>query len=322
LSIPEERLKRFFLFGNAAGFSIIAFASYFDVYSHRTIFVGTDPWYNPAHIILYSGFVVLLLTVLKLLNHRDGVIKLSIIGILISIVAAGFNEFWHRVLLYGNPLPEPFPIEPPHALLAVGFIVSGVAALIYPFKNPEIVSDNRARIAVSFLSGSLWLIVAGSAFFVGGVVTTRGAILFAIATASFSASLFLSYPAAFTKKFGFATLSYLWYFGVNFLFFLSPSDGFPIGIFLVAGLDYLLVEQFATHAATLRNIVLVMIAALYGLIYFPLLPIVDTFVFNNSVALILLGASCAGVLIEFFVVKFFAKSLTRPTAEISLPEIG
>ncbi len=43
---------------NAAGLSIIAFASYFDVYSHAHIFVGYDPWWNPAHLLLCAGFAV------------------------------------------------------------------------------------------------------------------------------------------------------------------------------------------------------------------------------------------------------------------------
>ncbi len=309
--------KRLFLFGNATCFSFIAFGSYFDVYSHRFIFVGTDPWYNPAHILLYSGFGVLLLTVLQVLKNRDRVINLSITGILISLGAAGFNEFWHRVLLFGNPRPEPFPVEPPHALLAIGLIVSGVAALVYPFKNRELISDTTARVAISFLSGSLWLIITGSAFFVGGALSSTPAILFAVATASFSASLFLAYTASFTRRFGFATLSYLWYMGVNFVFFLSISDGLPFGIILVGTLDYLLIEHFITRTRWLRYFGMLLIGAMYGVIYFPLLPVALTFAFSNPIGVASLGASFLGVFIEFIVERSFIKSVRKITPVLS-----
>jgi hypothetical protein len=98
---------------------------------------------------------------------RGALGKLSVVGVVLVLVAAAFNEVWHRVLLFGNPLPEPFPVEPPHAVLAVGFIVLGFAALLYPVLHESVVSDALARVAVAFTGSSLWLIVAGSAFYVG-----------------------------------------------------------------------------------------------------------------------------------------------------------
>jgi sorbitol-specific phosphotransferase system component IIC len=115
---PADLRARQFILGNAIGFTIISFASYFDVYSHAHIFVGVDPWYNPAHIMIYAGILIILITALKLRKYPDPRIKLSLAGIVVMIAAGILNEIWHRVLLFGNPRPEPFPIEPPHALLA------------------------------------------------------------------------------------------------------------------------------------------------------------------------------------------------------------
>ena len=145
---------RTFLYANAIGLSLAAFASYFDVYSHAHIFIGTDPWWNPAHLMLYAGFVIIAYGVARD-RPRDSVGELSYAGILVVLAAAAFNEVWHRVLLFGNPLPEPFPVEPPHAILAVGFSILGTAALLYPLRYETAVSDMRGRVAVTFISGSL-----------------------------------------------------------------------------------------------------------------------------------------------------------------------
>ena len=102
---------RAYLFANAIGISTAAFASYFDVYSHRHIFVGTDPWWNPAHLLLYAGFLIIAYGVARD-RPRGALGKLSVVGIVLVLAAAAFNEVWHRVLLFGNPLPEPFPVEP------------------------------------------------------------------------------------------------------------------------------------------------------------------------------------------------------------------
>ena len=125
---------RVYLFANAVGLSAVAFASYFDVFSHRHLFINTDPWWNPAHLMLYAGFAAIAYGIVRG-RPRGQAGKLSIAGIVIVLAAAAFNEVWHRVLLFGNPLPEPFPVEPPHAVLAVGFIVS---LLAQGWSEPEI----------------------------------------------------------------------------------------------------------------------------------------------------------------------------------------
>jgi len=293
--------RRNFLTGNSVGFSLIAFASYSDVYSHRHLFVGIDPWWNPAHLLLYAGFVVLVFAALKQ-KPRDSLIKLSLAGIVISITAAIFNEFWHRVLLFGNPLPEPFPIEPPHALLAVGLIIAGIAALLYPYHNRLLLSDLKGKLALTFTAGSLWLVTAGSAFIVGGAYSTNFAYLFAIGAASFTASLFVAYPTALTGRFGYTTISYAWFLIPNYLFFVSFADGLPLGIALVLIIDLMLAKRKVSNTRT-RILVLPLVAVLYGLIYYPILSIELTLALNP-----LLLTSVLGVGTEFLVEKAYAKT--------------
>ncbi len=280
------------LFGNAIGFSVIAFASYFDIFSHRHLFINTDPWWNPGHLLLYSGFIVLGHSALRQ-KPREGLVKLSLAGVLISLFAGAFNEFWHRILLFGNPLPEPFPVEPPHALLVMGLLVAGVAALLYPFRNRNLLSNPGGKLATTFISGSLWLIVAGSAFYVGSAYSSGSSYLFAIGAASFASSLFLVYPTGLTKSFGSTTISYLWFLLPYYLFLISQSDGLAAGALLVLLVDFLSARGRVFTVNT-RYLILGIAAILYGVIYYPILPIGTSLAVNP-----LTLASVFGVGVEF-----------------------
>ncbi len=295
--------SRTFLFGNAIGFSVITFASYFDIFSHRHIFVNTDPWWNPGHLFLYAGFIILAYAAVKQ-KPRDSLVKLSLAGVLISLFAGAFNEFWHRVLLFGNPLPEPFPVEPPHALLVVGLLVAGVAALLYPFRNRNLLSDPGGKLATTFISGSLWLIMAGSAFYIGSAYSTGISYLFAIGAASFASSLFLVYPTRLTKSFGCTTISYLWFLLPYYLFFISQSDGQTAGLLLVLLVDFLSARGRVFTVNT-RYIILGITALLYGVIYYPILPIETSLAVNP-----LMLASVVGVGVEFALETAYVR--TRP----------
>lgn len=285
---------RAFFFASSSSLTLTAFSSYFDVYSHAHIFIGEDPWWNPAHLMLYTGFLILLLAVWRA-KKKDGVVRLSALGLVVSLVAGAFNEVWHRVLLFGNPLPEPFPVEPPHALLAVGIIISASATLLYPLAH-EVVSDWRSRLAVAAASGSLWLVIAGSAFYVGRAYGSTGAYALAAGVAGFSTALFLRYSAAASGRFGFATLTYLWFMLVHYIFFITPSDGLPFGFLLVLVADYLLsspgIGRFATYVCFL------LAGPLYGLVYFPVLSLTDTVALNAGLPAATVGAFVSYALIR------------------------
>ena len=280
---------------------MVAFASYFDVYSHAHIFVGIDPWWNPAHVILYAGFAVVAYGIVR--GKPAGIAgRLSTWGVVIVLVAAGFNEIWHRVLLFGNPIPEPFPVEPPHALLAVGLIMLGVASLVYALDERTVLPSAYDMAAVGFTCGSLWLIVVGSAFYVGTAYASQAAYFFAIGVASFSASLFLAYPPALRRRFGYATLAYLWFLFVFYLFFISPVEGLPFGIGLVLVIDFMLIRGRIAGINS-RFFVLPSIAVLYGIVYYPILPIGITLAVNGG-----LVASSLGVVAEYIAERSFVRS--------------
>ena len=295
---------RTLLFANAIGLSLAAFASYFDVYSHRHFFVGVDPWWNPAHLMLYAGLLIIAYGVARD-RPRGALGNLSVIGVALVLAAGAFNEAWHRVLLFGNPLPEPFPVEPPHAVLAAGFIVLGFAALLSPVIDESVVSDVWARIAASFTGGSLWLMVAGSAFYVGGAYQTSWALLFAVGVASFSASLFLAYPTGLTRRFGFSTLAYLWFFLVYYVFFVSLGDGLPLGLIFVLAIDFALSRE-RIAGINPRLVVLPLVAIAYGLVYYPILDPRLTVALNEG-----LIASALGVGVEYSLERSLIKSAAR-----------
>jgi hypothetical protein len=293
---------RTFLFANAVGISTAAFASYFDVYSHRHLFIGTDPWWNPAHLLLYAGFFIVLYGVAS--DRPKGIVgKISVLGLVLVLVAAAFNEVWHRILLFGNPLPEPFPVEPPHALLAVGLIAIGLAALLYPLADASAIAGPAERLAVAFIGGSLWLIVAGSALYVAGAYRSSPALLFAVGVASFSASLFLAYATGITGKFGFSTLSFGWFMLVYYTFFVPTTDGLPLGLLLVLVIDFLLSKVRISGIST-RLLILPLIAALYGLIYYPILDPGLTIALNLGIV-----ASALGVGLEYALERGFVRRL-------------
>lgn len=297
------------ILGNSLGFSIMAFASYFDVFSHRYWFVNVDPWYNPAHLLLYGGILVLVAVTFRWRGVGGPAVKVSWLGIAMVVAAAVSNEVWHRVLLFGNPLPEPFPIEPPHALLAVGIAVFGAAALLYPLGVRAI--GRKERLAISFLAGSLWLIVAGSFFYVGAAYGTSAAYFLGVAFASFTSSFFLRYASGLTRRFGYASLSYAWFLSVNYVFFATLQDGLPVGILLVLPVDFLLVRSVtASNWKWPRLVAFAALALLYGIVYFPLLPIDITLGAN-----LFLAASMSGVALAWLSERTSLRALRRQTAQ-------
>ncbi len=288
MSLPTRSL----LLGGSAAFSLISFASYFDVWSHRNWFVGVDPWYNPAHLILYAGVLVLLVIAYRGRRSTDVSARLVRYGLVIVVGAATFNEFWHRILLFGNPIPEPFPVEPPHVLLAVGLLVSGAGMLLSGLKGRR--PGWKETVAASILSGSMWLVLAGSFFYVGAAYGNSASYFLAILLASFSSALFLRYASGVAGRFGYATLAYVWFLVVNYVFFVSLRDGLPLGIALVLVVDYLLsakgvgIGPFNTKLAAMFAL-----AAFYGIVYYPLFPVSETLTLGPF-----LLASFLGVLLD------------------------
>jgi len=245
---------------------------------------------------------VLFFTTLKMKSFHNLGTKVTAAGLLVVIISAVFNEIWHRVLQFGNPLPEPFPVEPPHALLAIGIAISGVGAMLQPLEAREGLSPGT-KLAVSLTAGSMWLIVAGSFFYVGAVYGNPISFFLAVIMGSFSAALFLRYSSLVTRRFGFATVAYLWFITVNYLFFVGPSGGIPLGLFIVVPFDYSGRKRRLDRPWLLDFISLVPIAFLYGIVYYPLLPIRLALAINPYAA-----ASLLGVALELGIEKSWSRA--------------
>lgn len=110
------------------GATIQILAGWWDVYSH-ILFPGVDPWWNPAHLTLYTGIAIMIIAVWRGLRARPAQptpamvpikfmntagLRLAAVGTVIEIVAGVWNEIVHRVVQ-----SEP-RIAPAHALLVVG----------------------------------------------------------------------------------------------------------------------------------------------------------------------------------------------------------
>jgi hypothetical protein len=118
-------------------------------------------------------------------------------------------------------------------------VIAGLAAIVFPLDHIDQIRDSKTRIALAFLEGSMWLIIAGSAFYVG-MAYPNGGVFLAVAVATFCASLFIPSTGYFAGRFGYATSGYVYFLGVNYIFFIRPVGMVPIGILLVALLDYVL----------------------------------------------------------------------------------
>lgn len=94
------------------GATIQILAGWWDVYSH-ILFPGVDPWWNPAHLTLYTGIAIMIIAVwcglrarpaqptpamvpIKFMNTAG--LRLAAVGTVIEIVAGVWNEIVHRVV--------------------------------------------------------------------------------------------------------------------------------------------------------------------------------------------------------------------------------
>ncbi len=187
--------------------------------------------------------------------------------------------------------------------MAIGIIMMGLAALLRPLSERLPPSKTVDRLAISFTAGSLWLIVAGSALYVGGAYASTPAYLFAVRVVGFSASMFIAYSSGVAGKVGYATVSYLWFLLVYYAFFVTPADGLPLGLALVVTLDFVL-SRGRLCGVSSRVVVLPSVAVLYGVIYYPILPASLTLGLNAG-----LLASALGVSVEYLLERAVSRKM-------------
>jgi hypothetical protein len=157
-----------------------AVAGWWDVYSHL-MSGSVDPWWNPAHLTLYTGIAIVILAVwlgLRVKSVRSGYainlirfantggLKLAGLGSIMQIIACVWNDVLHRIFL--NELM----IAPARALLTLGMLTIGLGMIIglsieYGMIRHEILAVSLwKRYAIVFcmilIFSSIWLTAAGA----------------------------------------------------------------------------------------------------------------------------------------------------------------
>jgi len=158
-----------------------ALSAYWDVYSHRVFFIDFDPWWNPAHLTLQGGALIVIagLWVGFRQNPQKSPFtlgfKVAWIGAAMEVVAGVWNEIWHVIYL-----TEPI-ISPPHALLVLGMItvIFGMLSGMTSYYTLIISQTSSRRFTLPILStlvmmfASIWLVASGSVIYLAGILTTQ-----------------------------------------------------------------------------------------------------------------------------------------------------
>lgn len=155
------------------GIFIEVAAGYWDVYSHQL--QPIDPLWNPAHLTLYGGIGIALGAIL-LGGRTRGVpaappMNLMTIGLLMQLLAGGFNEVWHFL---GGPR---MTLEPPHVLLVMGMILAAFGGVVglaglrgLERLHGDVSLRSDATLLLSFLT--IWLLTAGSGIYTAYLLPT------------------------------------------------------------------------------------------------------------------------------------------------------
>lgn len=244
----------------SVGATIQVVAAWWDVYSHL-LFGSVDPWWNPAHLTLYLGFLITILAIHRgLRNHPTqpfaslspikfqnvGGLKLAAFGTGVEIVAGVWNEIVHHV--FQN---EP-RIAPAHGLLVLGMLIVAFGMVVglaieYGMITHGIVSVSLFRRRLTLLCvvltfASIWLAAAGALIYLAQVFRTGLPNLLVAVILAFVAPLVLVPAKRVLPRFG------VWFSigivlnTVSFFFLVIYAGApffFPWGLIPLAMLDML-----------------------------------------------------------------------------------
>ncbi len=285
-------------------------AGYWDVYSHRL--QPMDPWWNPAHLAIYIGILLILLGTLAwwpsrttepLLRPAMGAVTL---GAFMQVSAGAFNEAWHHL---GGPAMS---LEPPHVLLVLGMItgvfgaVTGLATLrgVRTAAHQPRSLPLDALLLLAFLT--TWLVTAGSSIYTTYVLppgSAQGAQLMVVAAV---APLVLIPCARTLRTPGSLTLLGAGYAGINWALlvgYLGTPAYIPWTIPAVAAVEvlYLFLIRYLPPLATASAVGLAS-GILFYWIFFPFTydlvqrSVLQTVSLNLILAGLVGGAMAHGVL--------------------------
>ena len=273
------------------GATIQILAGWWDVYSH-ILFPGVDPWWNPAHLTLYTGIAIMIIAVWRGLRARPAQptpamvpikfmntagLRLAAVGTVIEIVAGVWNEIVHRVVQ-----SEP-RIAPAHALLVVGMttvafgMVIGLTIEHGMIKRGFIPASALQRWTTLFCLiltfTSIWLAAAGAFVYLAGAFRAWFPNLVWAVMLSIIAPLVLVPAKRVLPRLGTMVSIAIIFNGVTFFFlvlYLQVSPYIPWGLtalflfdLLVAGLNRVMITARAVLvASTVTGI-------LFGVTYYP-----------------------------------------------------
>jgi len=262
-------------------------AGWWDVYSHRLGRI--DPWWNPAHLTLYLGLMVIAVAVYRGLRQRfesttphlpfvnTAGLKLVALGVSVEVIAGAWNEVVHAILRQ-----EP-TIAPAHALLTLGMLavnlglVVGLTVESGLMKHGILVVPFWRKIAnitcLLLAFSSIWLASAGALIYMAGVL--RGGLYPPMIAASLSLVASIILVAAKRVLPGFGSASVIGFVfnvtGLLFLLIYTDLGGyFPWGVLplIVTDLTVKLAGKFLTFTRAVR-LGAALPASLFYVTYFP-----------------------------------------------------
>ncbi|MFQ5951703.1 MAG: hypothetical protein ACE5KH_06440 [Candidatus Geothermarchaeales archaeon] len=265
--------------GVAFGAVIQVGAGHGDVFSHRILFQEEDPWWNPMHLTLYVGILIVVLALLRSgtrrrsgleSGHRLGY-RVAYLGVGTQVVAGVWNEIQHRFL--GS---EP-RFAPAHALLVVGMVLLVLSSLT--ILSTDYLTLGRARPAqremallrVSLVAvfAAVWLLAAGSAIWLGGITEDVGVRMFLVAALGATGPLVILPALYLFGRFGYATAIGTVYTAFNLLMIVGFAGAelyLPFGLLAPAFADLAFLE---VRRRVGRFMTMAVIGGLLGLLVYP-----------------------------------------------------
>jgi hypothetical protein len=154
----------------SAGVLLQAISGWWDVLSHMIQFRDADPPLNPAHIGLYTGVALLLISYLTGLMRRTGWRLPLGIGLGAQIMAGLLNEITHRI-----PQLEESPLHfTAHAMFTVGLLSNSLTLFISVSLSMLLTNTSGASTRIfQLMNGTaLWLTSSGSVIYIFGITFT------------------------------------------------------------------------------------------------------------------------------------------------------
>ncbi len=266
-------------------------AGWWDVYSH--LLIGpVDPWWNPAHLTLYTGLAITLLAIWRGLRiprmqststvspirfENVAGLKLAGAGTIVESVAGVWNEIVHHVFQ-----SEP-RVAPAHALLTVGMLIVAFGMIIgltieYGMIKHRILAASTFKrwltlVCLVLTFASIWLAATGALIYLARVFRASPFNWITAVLLALVGTLILVPAKRVLPKFG-AALAIGVIFNVVAYFFLVVYIGetpyIPWGLFPMASFD-LLVLGF-NRAAKITSAVLIssnVTSSLFWATYYP-----------------------------------------------------